>query len=135
MNIIYDNQTSSFEDDTFYLRIRTGRTQAYKNLMQSLRLQNPALGMQIENEINEVAENASARFGQSRVIPNVPEILIYTRNAGTRQIDVCIAWGIVTNGARRRGALMGEFRFIICLERELERALSQVFELDRTLQP
>lgn len=135
MNILYDNETSAFEDDTLVLRIRTGRTQAYKNLMQSLRLQNPALGMQIENEINEVAEDASVRFGQQMVIPNVPEILIYSRQAGKRQIDVCIAWGIVTNGATRRGALMGEFRFILCLEREIERALSQVFELERVLMP
>lgn len=127
--IKWDSISTSGKTDGLVVKIRTGRSVLFSNQLTTLRLRDPRAAARFEEIINEIATEASGR-DQSQAIPGVPEMVrvsLYDR-------DVVIVWGFVPNGAKQRGRLIGEFRFVLMTMADLEGdALESVFDLDRLL--
>lgn len=129
VTIVWDEQRTKFENERFVLTMRTGESVSFRNRITILQRQNPRLGVDIYNEILKLAEYVSKMAGASGDYPGVPEMVIYRRD----RIRAAIVWGIVPSGAKKRRALIGEYRFVIVLEEELEDTLSRVFDIERLL--
>lgn len=103
----------------------------FSNQLTTLRLRDPHAAARFEEVIDAVAMEASGR-AHTQGTPGVPEMV----RVKLFERDVVIAWGFVPNGAKKRGRLIGEFRFVLMTMADLEGdALDRVFEFTRLLKP
>lgn len=132
MNIIWAASLPLWDTPDFYVKLRSGYSVMLSNRLTALKRQHPQEGVNLSHAIESLSERLSLpETRQAR--PNVPEMVHYHVCSAHSDMNIVLAWGIVTNGAKRGAQVTGEFRFIICLLEELDAALTSVFELERTL--
>jgi hypothetical protein len=133
LQIRWDNEITRFRDERFDLRIRTGQSQAIRNLLTGLRVRDAGRAQRVERAIFAIAEQLSQSLQGADPYPGVPEMVYGRIQDGQREVEICVVSGIVPNGSRRGSALSGEYRLVVIRADELEACLSRVFDFERLL--
>mgnify|MGYP000899160855 CR=1 FL=1 len=124
--IDYDPQTTPFIDNTCYLTIRTGRSRAYRNVLNGIAVRDPARAARIRQEMDALLLKVSESGGSALVTPNIPEFVIAT----FAEHEAVVAHGILfTSQTAKR--LVGDFKLVIAMVDEMDAVLSEVFKLER----
>lgn len=131
----WDPESKRFEDANLLIKIETGTSMKINNRMTRLRLSHPEEAKAIHDEMMAVATRLSQTASDSAALPGVPEIVRYSRRTSWGRFTAYMVYGIVLNGAKKKGARIGAYRFVIVAGGELPDCLSSVFELERTLVP
>lgn len=124
--IDWDTQTTPYVDNTCYLTIRTGRSRAYRNVLNGIAVRDPARAARIRQEMDALLLNISQNGGSALVTPNIPEFAIATFG----EHEAVVAHGILFTG-RTATRLVGDFKLVIAMVDEMDAVLSDVFRLEK----
>jgi hypothetical protein len=127
LRIDWDTQAREWISNAAYIKIRTGRSRAYRNKLASLAAQNPSRAARIQQDITQVLVKLSENGGTAMLMPNIPEITLMDFS----DFAMLIGAGIVVTGVSPQGRTQGEFRLVIVMECEAEAMLCEVFILDK----
>lgn len=124
--IDWDTQTTPYVDNTCYLTIRTGRSRAYRNVLNGIAVRDPARAARIRQEMDALLLKVSESGGSALITPNIPEFTM----ARFGEHEAVVAHGILFTG-RTATRLVGDFKLVIAMVDEMDAVLSDVFRLEK----
>lgn len=130
--INWDTKTIRHETDTMVMTIRTGSSRMLDNYITARRMRNAAAGIALHQRIMHLLKELSQRVDAGRLLPNIPNFEVIDPYPGVSDRRIVVMFGIVTNGSKQR-RIIGEYRFVVCMDEEVEKVLDTVFDLERTI--
>jgi len=124
--IDWDTQTTPYVDNTCYLTIRTGRSRAYRNVLNGIAVRDPARAARIRQEMDALLLKVSESGGSALITPNIPEFTMVRFG----EHEAVVAHGILFTG-RTATRLVGDFKLVIAMVDEMDAVLSDVFRLEK----
>lgn len=133
--INWDAKTIRHENDRMVINVRTGSSRMFDNFMTARMMRNPVEGMALYRRVLELLTELSTRADVGMLFNNVPyfEIIdpypVYPRHSDRR---IIVMYGVITNGSKQR-RVIGDYRFVVCMDEEAEKVMDTVFDLERTI--
>lgn len=131
--IRWDTERTQVETPAFLLTIQTGMSIGLSNRLTTLRLTAPVEADSVMTDLDALTTYVTRMPSSSADYPGVPELVRYARPTARGDLSLCVVWGIVLNGAKRRHLRFGSYYFVAVLEDELGDCLTRVFQIERVL--
>lgn len=125
LRLDWDTQTTPYVDNTCYITIRTGRSRAYRNVLNGIAVQDPAKAARLRQDMDALLLAISESGGSALTTPNIPEMVVARL---TDEHEAVITHGIVFTGHTGK-RLVGEFKLVIAMMDEMD-AVLDVFKLE-----
>lgn len=129
LRLDWDDQTTPYIDNSCYITVRTGRSRAYRNVLNGLAVREPARAARIREDMDALLLKVSETGGNALCTPNVPEMVIVKFDS----YEVVVVHGIVfTSQTAKR--LVGDFKLLIVMIDEMDAVLTDEFKIERYVQ-
>jgi hypothetical protein len=124
--IQWDQRIPVFESAKFFFRNHFGVSQRVQNVLTILEMLYAADYRRVHQEIVELRGQINALDGGAEDVEL--HRLPYTTLTGYGQLEFVILWGARLNGGRRKGALTGDWYFVLVHGEEEASVKRQVFQ-------
>lgn len=127
LKIDWDVQTTPYVDNAAYITIRTGRSRAYRNVLNGLAVRDPARAARIRQDMDVLMHHVSQNGGEALTAPHIPEMYIVSFDT----YQAVIVSSVLFTGLSLHGRLIGEFKLVIVMADEMDACLTEVYKLDK----
>jgi hypothetical protein len=126
LKLDWDAETTPYIDNACYITVRTGRSRAYRNVLNGLAVRNPSRAARIREDMDALLLKVSESGGNALCTPNVPEMVIVKFDS----YEVVVIHGIVFTSQTAGGRLVGDFKLLIVMIDEMDAVLTDEFKLE-----
>jgi hypothetical protein len=130
LRLDWDTETTPYIDNACYITVRTGRSRAYRNVLNGLGVRQPARAARIREDMDALLLKVSESGGNALSTPNVPEMVIVKFDS----YEVVVVHGIVFTSVTAGGRLVGDFKLLIVMIDEMDAVLTDVFLIEKYVQ-